>query len=294
MAVDKKKINLNDKIKSFNLKNTFNTIANLSQDLRDEAYKLDLVRAKSSANKKVVPHALLGAGALSAGTYWLFNRMNLNPGLVHMISSVILVGLGLKLKYITSPFGKLIEKPLKFNLIDLNTGQTLTRAELIKLNAELPDPIKFYELGDSSFKFKISNPNLSNTKNGVSEFVNKETKNVGDKDNPVEEHIYTWNNQRSSEYALEFDEESQKTIREIVRIYEQPKFKEMLVRFWPLLATGAVAGGLAALESNVKKGLQPKKNQPAVPVTIQSDPADLIVPKRKTPSRHQLIERLKK
>jgi hypothetical protein len=286
MAFDK------NKPKILKLDEAFNTIAGLSQDLRDQAYKLDIVRSKQNLNKNIIPEALMISGALSAGSYVAFGINNLNPGLIHLISSVILVGLGLKLGFLTSPFGKLIETPLKFNLLDLTNNKPLSKSELLAIGAELPDPILFYELGDSSFEFKVSKPNLTPTKTGNSEFVKKETTDAG---KPEEKSIYTWNNKKSSEYALIFDEESQKIIKEIIRIYEKPSVKENFQRYWPLLATGVAAGTLAALEPPISRALRPKNNKPAVQSIVPSDLSDITpLPKKKTPSRQQLIERLKK
>lgn len=287
MAVDKKK-KLEDKVNLLDINRTFNTISNLSQELRDEAYKFDIVKTKKNLNELTSPY-WIGAGALSGATYYAFARMNLNPGLLHMISSVILLGIGLKLEFLTSPFGNLIEKPLKFNLIDLSNNQVLTKEELMRIGAELPDPIKFYELGDSSFQFKISNPNLSGTKSGKSEFVKKETLKPN---TPQSKDIYTWSNQKSSEYALIFDEESQKIIREIIRVYEQPKFRENFQRFWPLLATGGLAGVSSIMEKSIKGSTEPgaEKKRPYIPTNAN----DLIAPKKKTPSRQKLIQRLNK
>lgn len=285
MAVDKKK-KLEDKVNLLDINRTFNTISNLSQELRDEAYKFDIVKTKKNLNELTSPY-WISAGALSGATYYAFARMNLNPGLLHMISSVILLGIGLKLKFLTSPFGNLIEKPLKFNLIDLSNNKVLTKEELMQLRSELPDPIKFYELGDSSFQFKISKPNLSETKSGTSEFVKKETLNPN---TPQSKDIYTWSNQKSSEYALIFDEESQKIIHEIIRVYEQPKFRENFQRFWPLLATGGLAGVLSIMEKSIKGSTEPGAEKKSV---IRTNPDDLDVP-RKTPSRQILIQRLNK
>ena len=216
MAVDKNK-NLDAIGIKFDIKKAFNTIENLSQDLRDQAYKLDIDKAKSKLKSPPFgPN--IGVGLGLGLTYMALQKMNLNPGVLWLVASGIFIGRSLKIASITEPFRNLIEKPLTFNLIDLNSNKVLSKSDLLNIGAELPDPIKFYELGDSNFKFKISKPNLTDTKNGVSEFIKKETKNAG---KPDEEHSYTWDNQKSAEYALVFDEESLSTIKQILQIYER-------------------------------------------------------------------------
>jgi hypothetical protein len=286
MAFDK------NKPKILKLDEAFNTIAGLSQDLRDQAYKLDIVRSKQNLNKAFSPLAL-GLGTLSTGSYIVLSRMNLNPGLVHLISSIILFGIGLKLKLITSPFGNLIEKPLKFALVDLNdNNKILTKADLLNIGVDLPDPIKFYDLGKSDLEFKISSPKRPETKAGTSDFIKKNTENAGKED---EKNIYTWNNKKSSEYALIFDQESQQTINEIIRIYEKPNVREHFHRYGLLYFTGAVTGLAPMVEKPITKALQPAKQPAQSRGIIPSDLSDITpMPKKKTPSRQQLIERLKK
>jgi hypothetical protein len=286
MAFDK------NKPKILKLDEAFNTIAGLSQDLRDQAYKLDIVRSKQNLNKAFSPLAL-GLGTLSTGSYIVLSRMNLNPGLVHLISSIILFGIGLKLKLITSPFGNLIEKPLKFALVDLNdNNKILTKVDLLNIGVDLPDPIKFYDLGKSDLEFKISSPKRPETKAGTSDFIEKKTENAGKAD---EKNIYTWNNKKSSEYALIFDQESQQTINEIIRIYEKPNVKEHFQRYALLYVSGGIAGGAAMVEKPIAKALQPAKQPAQSRGIIPSDLSDITpMPKKKTPSRQQLIERLKK
>jgi hypothetical protein len=285
MAFDK------NKPKILKLDQAFNTIAGLSQDLRDQAYKLDIARSKQNINKSFSPLAL-GLGTLSTGSYIVLSRMNLNPGLIHLISSIILFGIGLKLKLITSPFGNLIEKPLKFALVDLNNNKILTQADLLSIGVDLPDPIKFYDLGKSDLEFKISSPKTPETTSGTSDFIQKKTENAGKAD---EKNIYTWNNQKPSEFALIFDQESQKTINEIIRIYEKPSVKEHFKRYALLYGSLGISGLAALAEKPVAKLMQPGKKPDKSGDIIPSDVSDLTPsPKKKIPSRQQLIERLKK
>jgi hypothetical protein len=286
MAFDK------NKPKILKLDQTFNTIAGLSQDLRDQAYKLDIVRSKQNLNKTISPFVMsLGVGGLFSYPFLL--RNNLNPGLIHLISSMILFGIGMKLKLITSPFGNLIEKPLKFALVDLNdNNKILTKTDLLSIGVDLPDPIKFYDLGKSDLELKISAPQRPETKTGTSDFIKKETTDAG---KPEEKNIYTWNNKKSSEYALIFDQESQQTINEIIRIYEKPNVKEHFQRYGLLYFTGAVTGLAPMVEKPVTKALQPAKQPAQSREIIPSNLSDITpMPKKKTPSRQQLIERLKK
>ena len=290
MAVDKNK-NLDAIGIKFDIKKAFNTIENLSQDLRDQAYKLDIDKAKSKLKSPPFwPNFGVGLGL--GLTYVALQKMNLNPGVLWLVASGIFIGRSLKIASITEPFRDLIEKPLKFNLIDLNSNKVLSKSDLLNIGAELPDPIKFYELGDSNFKFKISKPNLTETKNGVSEFIKKETKNAG---KPDEEHSYTWDNQKSAEYALVFDEESLSTIKQILQIYERTETQKKVDAIKPY-AIPAVGGSLMyLLAQKFDKPSKPNFNTPSASDIVPSNASDLTtVQRRRSPTRKELIRRLNK
>ena len=284
MAFDK------NKPKILKLDQAFNTIAGLSQDLRDQAYKLDIARSKQNVAKASVPLFRWGGG-LSLGSYIVLSKMNFNPNLIHLIASMVVFGIGLSLKAFTNLFGDLIEKPLKFALVDLYDNKILTKDELSSMGVDLPDPIKFYDLGKSDLEFKISSPKIPGTTDGKSDFVQKKTENAGKDD---EKNIYTWNNQRPSEFALIFDKESQKTIEDIVKIYQSPSTKKHLRQYGLLYASLGMAGvavGADAVAKLVQPGKKPDKSTGIIP----SDVSDITPsPKKKTPSRQQLIERLNK
>jgi hypothetical protein len=284
MAFDK------NKPKILKLDQAFNTIAGLSQDLRDQAYKLDIARSKQNVAKASVPLFRWGGG-LSLGSYIVLSKMNFNPNLIHLIASMVVFGIGLSLKAFTNLFGDLIEKPLKFALVDLNNNTILTKDELLSLGVDLPDPIKFYDLGKSDLEFKISSPKIPETTSGTSDFIQKKTKNAGEAD---EKNIYTWNNQRPSEFALIFDKESQKTIEDIVKIYQSPSTKKHLQQYGLLyvsLGMAGVAVGADAVAKLTQPGKKPDKSTGTIP-SIVSDITPS--PKKKTPSRQKLIERLNK